>query len=104
MNYDRIRAEADKKGIQILLGCSVDSAKELILNFKKDGYRIFLSPTIEGFDKQVKVNDRVLLLLPELMDGYLSVIWQRRLKSSVILTLSNMATSKAKCYVHTEVE
>ena len=102
MNFDLLEQKVEQRELQVILNADNLDLKDLYRKFKSRGYRLYMNPPLEALERRAKKGERVVLLLPSLMDGYLSVLRGKRLKA-VILTLSKVATSKLRPYLFAEV-
>lgn len=102
LNFDLLDKKVEQRELQVILNADNLNLKDLYRKFKSRGYRLYMNPSLEDLERRAKKGERVVLLLPSLMDGYLSVIRGKRLKA-VILTLSKVATSKLRPYLFAEV-
>lgn len=103
MNFDLLEKRVDQRGLQVILNADNLNLRDSYHRFKSRGYRVYVNPSLEDLRRRVKKGERVVLLLPSLMDGYLNVIGEKRLKA-VILTLSKVSTSKLRPYIFAEVK
>lgn len=103
MNFDLLEKRVEQRGLQVILNADNLNLMYLYRRFKSRGYKLYVDPSLEDFERRVKKGEQVVLLLPSLMDGYLNVIGEKRLKA-IILTLSKVATSKLRPYLFAEVK
>lgn len=100
LSFEQIDRKVQERGLQILLR---DQVKKIDLaafftRFKEKGYRIYIDPSVEELEIHTRMGEHVVLLLPDLTDGYKVVIRKNRLKA-LILTMSKVATSKLRPFL-----
>jgi len=103
LNFDLLEKRVEQRGLQIVLNADNLNLMDLYHRFKSRGYKLYINPSLEDLERRANKGEQVVLLLPSLMDGYLNVIGEKRLKA-IILTLSKVATSKLRPYIFAEVK
>lgn len=88
-------------GLQVILNANELNLKDLYKKFVESGYKLYLNPKIEEFEEKTQSSEKLVLLLPYLMDGYLSVIREKLLKA-IVITLDKTSTSKFRTYIYSE--
>ena len=98
MNFDLLEKRVEQRSLQVVLNAHKLDLPYLYDKFKVLGYKLYLSPSLDELERRTVEGKRIVLLLPSLSDGYLTVIGEKRLKA-IILTLSKAITSKLGPYV-----